>query len=215
MAVNEMQHLKGCPWNEVPWRPAQLQLSTTNASHQKDYRSAIHYVKHGDASPIVAKPKGLDQTLREAVRAGQWPSLDDARQASFCTSGWQEWRSQSLRGNVPHLGTFKTSDGATRQSGSHDRCTFLPEASPASRQVPRLKGLITDVGTGEVSSLSRTSSIPTILQRSTGLTPKPAALRRSGSDLGSPKLSSVHKVNAAPFAGDISYHGSRGRFVGF
>nr|ABO47899.1 unknown [Alexandrium fundyense] len=113
----------------------------------------------------------MEAAVRAAVRSRQWPTLGDARQASFCTRGWEEFRTQSLRGNRPRFGTFTESTPRAREAGDGSR------AKP-----PRLDLASLDAGGQRVRAPIRSASSVSLSTRTLDSDGRPALMQRTRSD---------------------------------
>eukprot|EP00927_Polykrikos_kofoidii_P047689 TRINITY_DN41971_c0_g1_i1.p1 TRINITY_DN41971_c0_g1~~TRINITY_DN41971_c0_g1_i1.p1 ORF type:complete len:158 (-),score=9.05 TRINITY_DN41971_c0_g1_i1:327-800(-) len=89
-----MSHLKECPLDfGVPWRPASKQFAVSSIDHKLGQMKAGNFVKSFEAVAEKTTPATLEQTFRAAVRTKQWPSLNEARQAT-AVGGWNKYQTQ-------------------------------------------------------------------------------------------------------------------------
>lgn len=101
-------HLKECPLDyNTPWRPAVVQAPVATRAMLSDTVKCRNSYQHYDPVEKPEKPVGVEATIREAVRSGNWPSRHEVAQASLCTSGWKEFKTiresqvKSMRTGVP------------------------------------------------------------------------------------------------------------------
>mmetsp|Transcript_126084 Transcript_126084/g.315069 ORF Transcript_126084/g.315069 Transcript_126084/m.315069 type:complete len:235 (+) Transcript_126084:88-792(+) len=118
-----MQHLKECPWNQgESWRPAQLQLAQTHVVHRGDLSQSRNFNQHQQVNAEVIRPLGFEETCRRAVRAGLYPTKQEAMSASFCQGGFEEFlqtggsvqKGQTLNATLQKLTPMQSRSSAAR-----------------------------------------------------------------------------------------------------
>eukprot|EP00444_Apocalathium_aciculiferum_P027371 CAMPEP_0183444304 /NCGR_PEP_ID=MMETSP0370-20130417/94607_1 /TAXON_ID=268820 /ORGANISM="Peridinium aciculiferum, Strain PAER-2" /LENGTH=234 /DNA_ID=CAMNT_0025634615 /DNA_START=32 /DNA_END=733 /DNA_ORIENTATION=+ len=103
-----MQHLKECPWDGgQAWRPAVVQQAVSDVKHRADVMASRNYVQHQQPAARLIKPMGVEDTVRAAVRAGIWPTLQQTVNASFMPGGYEEFERTS--GSMNKGGTLNQS----------------------------------------------------------------------------------------------------------
>lgn len=123
------------------WRPAELQLATTNKSHYSDLMAARSYVQHGDVDFQKLKPMGLDKTVRDTVSAGTWPSKEDMSTAALLPNGWTDFQTmgrpstqeskwanismnRSRSSSIPGIGSLPSRPGTSQTGQSLESSDF-------------------------------------------------------------------------------------------
>mmetsp|Transcript_96194 Transcript_96194/g.200940 ORF Transcript_96194/g.200940 Transcript_96194/m.200940 type:complete len:275 (+) Transcript_96194:188-1012(+) len=137
-----MQHLKECPWDGGQgWRPARLQLATTDAKHRADLGATRNYVQHQQPRSQLMKPMGLEETIRKAVRAGHWPTAEEAKSACFLPGGFEEFQQtgcSTLKGSTLASTSWKALEASNRDSAFQpgllaSKYNLMPSPAKTSR----------------------------------------------------------------------------------
>lgn len=132
-------HLKECPLTyNTPWRPAVVQMATPTRELLSDTLKCRNSVQHYDPVEAPEKPVGLEATVREAVRSGNWPSRHEAAQASLCTKGWKEFKTMRASQMMSLKGGAQSSPALRKAADGNDALADLlginKAASPSSSQ---------------------------------------------------------------------------------
>eukprot|EP00928_Gymnodinium_smaydae_P020513 TRINITY_DN17928_c0_g1_i1.p2 TRINITY_DN17928_c0_g1~~TRINITY_DN17928_c0_g1_i1.p2 ORF type:complete len:226 (-),score=57.16 TRINITY_DN17928_c0_g1_i1:110-787(-) len=132
-----MQHLKECPMDYgVSWRPARLQMAVTTNDHLKEHRTARSYMRTGDCEPQA--PRGMEETIRAAVRSRCWPTKQQASTAALFNGGFEEWK-QTVR-HSPGASVLFGVDGGGGGSGGLGTARTAATMSASAGSLPGLRG---------------------------------------------------------------------------
>lgn len=95
-----------------------MQLAQTNVAHRADLNASRNYVQHQQARTQNVKGMGMEETVRAAVRSGQWPTKSEAMAASFLPGGWEEYQRAGRPNNTLNASLRTLSSGAAGHPAS-------------------------------------------------------------------------------------------------
>mmetsp|Transcript_41458 Transcript_41458/g.119485 ORF Transcript_41458/g.119485 Transcript_41458/m.119485 type:complete len:234 (-) Transcript_41458:96-797(-) len=160
-----MAHLKECPWDGgQKWRPARMELAATSQEHRGDLNAMRNFVQHHQMRADRVNAMGMEETVRQAVRAKKWPTLEEARAASHLPGGFIEYQRAGCPGQTLHATMSKLTFARTLPPGQNAARYGLVPAHMANSLRPQTTSQASETSGMESLKSSRPSST-TPLQR--------------------------------------------------